>query len=620
MELLQSSHAQSALLRDLISRQDEQARVLEEIRNRDGSNTSTLGGAGNPMVPSTGSRPSNNSDNASIMSKRSTLSVRSGRPSYIRDLKASRAYKRLRYFGLGIDSPSDSVLSFDSACTGNWSMLSDITLGDLSVSQIAVLNLPIGLADVSNPEPYQDRLSIETPRSPLNSQGKGSSRGRIHNAIENGNVFVIRALLAIGMDIEEVDSTGRTPLVHAIMKYQEAICGLLLEKGASVEPLKAFTTGMDLKERSELLDPLITRALDGASSVYVAVLRLLVLMALGISDGDSDGSSSRSLMGIAIDMAYELAVRAIIYLEPSVLAGVDTEGRTPLVYTAQLVLNSEIDEYGSLEDICRVILDHANIETMEKMAMTRIAVSMHDLVEKGYKAILQLLSLMNSRDSEGWTPLASAALNLNEALCEFLVAKGCRLCLDTEQKNQLKPNLSRRIHDAAKGGHKAALQLLLDMGADINEINAGGNTALLDAVLYNRLSCAKILIDKGADPTLSTDYGANVLHYAAWSSSSEMIRFFLDEVAETRKLVHIKNNAGATPLHGRGGSPLQSSVVQLEIAKMLLQAGASLAIKNSDGRTPYQCARFHGSQVLAKYLWSQLSPEQQADEIPPPSY
>jgi len=38
-----------------------------------------------------------------------------------------------------------------------------------------------------------------------------------------------------------------------------------------------------------------------------------------------------------------------------------------------------------------------------------------------------------------------------------------------EQKKQLKPKLLFRIHGAAMRGHKTALQLLLDMGADINE-------------------------------------------------------------------------------------------------------------------------------------------------------
>ena len=43
----------------------------------------------------------------------------------------------------------------------------------------------------------------------------------------------------MGMDVEELDSNG-----HFAVKYQEAICKLLLEKGACFEALKAFTSGM----------------------------------------------------------------------------------------------------------------------------------------------------------------------------------------------------------------------------------------------------------------------------------------------------------------------------------------------------------------------------------------
>jgi len=557
------------------------------------------------------------------MSKRSTLSFRVGRPDYLEDLKESRAYKRLRHFGRGIDidSSAESVFSADSGgSTGNWSMLSDITLGDLSVSQIAVLNLPIELADVCNPEPFQGQLAMETPRSPSKSRSKRSSRGRMHSAIENGNGYVVRALLALGMDVEEVDSNGQTPLVHAIMKHQEAICRLLLEKGAcgSGEALKAFTSGMNLKERSELLDPLITRALDdGTPSVYIAVLRLLVQMALGTSYGDGHQSSGRSMMNAAIDMGYDLAVRAIIHFEPQVLVEVDTEGRTPLVLAAQLVLNSAIGGYESLEGVCRVLLDNMTIdvETTKKVTVGHIAVSMHDIVKKGYKSILQLLSLIESRDAEGWTPLASAAFNLNEALCRF---KGCSLCLDTEQKNQLKPKLSCHIHNAARNGHETALQLLLDMGADINERNPIGQTALLLAVFYNHLSCVKILIERGADAMVLTDYGSSALHYAALGlSNSEMMKFLLD-VVETRKLIDMKDSDGNTALHDCSYSNHQSPIVQLENAKMLVQAGASLTIKNRHGRTPYEYARVLGRKELAKYLWSQLSLEQ-AQEKPPPS-
>ena len=323
---------------------------------------------------------------------------------------------------------------------------------------------------------------------------RSSGRSMMRAAIDIGYDLAVRTIIHLEpWVLVEVDTEGRTPLVHATMKHQEATCKLLLETGASVEPLKAFTTNMDLKGRSELLDPLITRAVDdGTSSVYGAALILLVQIALGTNYGDDNRSSGRSMMNAAIDMGYGLAVRAIIHLGPQVLVEIDTagrtpfsyayylrrneiceillessqvdteiatevvklegdlagrahaaigencprvlglllgidmdteefidvEGRTPLLHAAQLVLNSGVSGYQSLEGVYRVLLDNTNIdiEAMKKLAMTRIAVSMHDLVKKGYKSILQLLSLIDSCDPEGWTPLASAAFNLNEAL------------------------------------------------------------------------------------------------------------------------------------------------------------------------------------------------------------
>ena len=176
------------------------------------------------------------------------------------------------------------------------------------------------MVDVCNPEPFQPSSAGTHRRSLPKPRSLWSSRGRIHNAIEGGNEFV-RTVLTMGMDIaiEELDSNGRTPLVHAIMKHQEAICKLLLEKGActSGDALRTFTSGIGLKGRSELLDSLISTALDeGASPVYVAVLRLLVYMALGTHYGDDTQSSNRAMMSVAIEMGYELAVHAILHLEP----------------------------------------------------------------------------------------------------------------------------------------------------------------------------------------------------------------------------------------------------------------------------------------------------------------
>jgi len=201
-------------------------------------------------------------------------------------------------------------------------------LGDVGLG--AFFKFYFDLGDVSNPEPFQDQF---TPRS-SKPRSKRSSRGRMHNSIENGNLFVVRSLLLMGMDVEELDSSGRTPLVHAAVKHREAICNLLLEKSPSLEALKASASSMDFNERSRLLEPLIHKAMDDGTKT-VTSLKLLVLMALGTNyGGDDNQPSSQSMMNVAIDMGFELVLRAVIHLEPQVLVEVDTKGRTPLVHAA----------------------------------------------------------------------------------------------------------------------------------------------------------------------------------------------------------------------------------------------------------------------------------------------
>jgi len=173
---------------------------------------------------------------------------------------------------------------------------------------------------------------------------------------------------------------------------------------------------------------------------------------------------------------------------------------------------------------------------------------MHELVKRNYQSILLSLSWMEVCDAEGWTPLASAAINNNGDLCEFLVESGCTIFLGTNQKERLKPKLLNRIHDAARDGHETALQLLLDMGADINERNSVGKTALLEAIYYNLISCVKILIQRGADATISS-HNRTALHCAVFACNEQIMKFLLDSAVETRRLVDAEDSSGDIAIH-----------------------------------------------------------------------
>ena len=187
-------------------------------------------------------------DQASIRTSATSFSMRSIRsmiPSFTDELFRSRAYKvRLRHRSDCTDSDAASVFSKDSKATigDRWSMLSDISLGELSISEVSVLELPICLTDLYDSEPYKLAMESAQPndQSQLTNQGKRllawSSGGRLHNAVWSNNDFALRTLIALGADLEERDSNGDTPLFCALqtdfpMDIKLKTCITLLDKG-----------------------------------------------------------------------------------------------------------------------------------------------------------------------------------------------------------------------------------------------------------------------------------------------------------------------------------------------------------------------------------------------------
>jgi ankyrin repeat protein len=66
------------------------------------------------------------------------------------------------------------------------------------------------------------------------------------------------------------------------------------------------------------------------------------------------------------------------------------------------------------------------------------------------------------------------------------------------------------LHYAARQGHREAARILLDAGADINQVSAGDQSSpLLVALINGNYDLAKELLAAGADPNLVSDDGAS---------------------------------------------------------------------------------------------------------------
>jgi len=135
------------------------------------------------------------------------------------------------------------------------------------------------------------------------------------------------------------------------------------------------------------------------------------------------------------------------------------------------------------------------------------------------------------------------------------------------------------LHMAAGAGHKAAVNELLNLEADIEAKNRIGSTPLHRAVSHDQLEIVTRLIDEGASINATNKIGNTPLHCAAFIGSVDMVKLLVERKATSHIL--LGNRFGASPLmiaaQNSGGVlkyflSLQSSFKE---AKRLMQNGTN---------------------------------------------
>lgn len=138
------------------------------------------------------------------------------------------------------------------------------------------------------------------------------------------------------------------------------------------------------------------------------------------------------------------------------------------------------------------------------------------------------------------------------------------------------------IH-ATLGGNFAAVQQLLQAGADANSLDRDGRTALHQAALDNQKAICLELLQHHANIDAQDLMGFAPLHLAAQEYAVEAAQLLVNKGAK----IDIKNKYGNTPLFtavfhskGRGG-----------IIEMLLMAGSNPDSMNASEVSPLKLAK-----------------------------
>ena len=135
--------------------------------------------------------------------------------------------------------------------------------------------------------------------------------------------------------------------------------------------------------------------------------------------------------------------------------------------------------------------------------------------------------------------------------------------VDVSIMEDSKFSFSSGLLTAADNGINKAVQFLLDMGVNINDVDSNGRTALMlaskaeyEEIVETLLSAGangsqdshsrggQVLLKRGADPNIQKNDGATALMYASQNGYSEVVQVLLKEGADP----NIQKKDGATAL------------------------------------------------------------------------
>jgi uncharacterized protein len=345
-----------------------------------------------------------------------------------------------------------------------------------------------------------------------------ASDARVAEAAMRGDAEAVRKLLKDGADVNSAQGDGMTALHWAAMKDQVALAEMLLYAGANV---KATT-------RMGGYTPLTMAAKNGNAALIAALLK-------GGADANTATSTGVTPLMLAAQSGHAAAVQTLIDGGADVNAKEKVREETALMFAAT---------YNRTDAMAVLLKRGADVKASTKVvdlfAFSReLEDRFRQFQQQGGPAGQQQPGQpapqqqeeanTGARPSEG--SRASEGAQGSQGSEGSQPAAGAQRAggrAGAQPRRPQTPGVDRQylynelvgyqggmapLHFAARQGHLAAVQSLLDAGADINQVTAGDRTSpLLISIVNGHFDLAQYLLEKGADPTLASENGVTPLY------------------------------------------------------------------------------------------------------------
>jgi len=425
-------------------------------------------------------------------------------------------------------------------------------------------------------------------------------------ACTNGNAAIIEKLLQAGADPNTMSSEGETALMTAARTGRVEPVKLLFAHGAKVdakEQMRGQTALMwaAAENHAEVVKTLIeigadvnTRSKGGFTALLFAVRAgsrdaVQVLVAHGANPNDE------------IQLAPAQPAGAAARVEPA--AGAEPRERAASVAQLLQVFNSGSRRGGGPAGTSALVVAITNAHFELASLLLDMGADPHAAAQ-GWTALHQLAWTRRPPIQHGLPPPVPTGSMDSLALAEKLLEYGA----DPDAR------MTREPADGAR-----------------NVLSRIGSTPFLQAAKLADLPYMRLLVDYGADPSITTEEGATALMAAAgvgiWqvgeSAGSN------DEAFEAVKLCYELGN-DVNAVDGNGDSALHGAAHRGSnaIVKFLVEKGAKLDVVNTLGWTPWIVAdgvlypntynrRLETAELLVKLGADPKAGTRRAVDLPP---
>ncbi|KAL6107698.1 rfxank [Pungitius sinensis] len=192
----------------------------------------------------------------------------------------------------------------------------------------------------------------------------------------------------------------------------------------------------------------------------------------------------------------------------------------------------DVDEEGSFVHSTTLTNKQRGNEVTVRPA-TLDSLSIHQLAAQGDVSqvaahLTKDSSLLSQQDERGFTPLMWAAAFGEKAALDFLLEKGA-------DPKTIARERESALTLASSGGYVDIVESLLRHGVDIDTYDWNGGTPLLYAVRGNHIKCVEALLAKGADMTIESDSGYSPMALAVALGHKKIQKVLEDHILKLYK-------------------------------------------------------------------------------------